>query len=194
MKLNDYTSDKHRIILYIVFKHQVLDKHHIWNIRYCTRQTPDAIICSCQRLRWFGSGQTSSHHLLTSFKKAGFSIDSPIHCLQTKRWKESTFAAKATKNHWKKGPCLLFCGEPPCFCCFVRGEKRPFFIVQVSTVEVMLCLAGVVWCPGLAEAPMPGSLSRGTGQGEGGLHREVVPKEKVLRQSWLQSGLGVKRR
>ena len=30
---------------------------------------------------------------------------------------------------------------------------------------------------------MPGFLSRGTGQGEGGLYREVVPKEKVLRQS-----------
>ena len=30
---------------------------------------------------------------------------------------------------------------------------------------------------------MPGSLSRGTGQGEGGLHRGAVPKEKVLRQS-----------
>ena len=113
----------------------------------------------------------------------------------TKRWKESTFAAKATKNHWEKVlACFFYCREPPCFCCFVCGEKRPFVIVQVSTVKVMSCLAGVVWCPGLAEAPMPGSLSRGTGQGEGGLHREALPEEKVLRQSWLQSGLGVKRR
>ena len=113
----------------------------------------------------------------------------------TKRWNESTFAAKATKNHGKTVlACFSYCGEPACFCCFVCAEKRPFLIVQVSTVEVMLRFAGVVWCPGLAEAPMPGSLSRGTGQGEGGLHREAVPEERVLRQSWLQSGLGVKRR
>ena len=101
--------------------------------------------------------------------------------------KREHFCSQSTKNHWKKVLVCFSCREPPCFCCFVCGEKRPFLIVQVSTVKVMLCLAGVVWCPGLAEAPMPG-------QGEGELHWEAVLEERVLRQSWLQSGLGVKRR
>ena len=63
---------------------------------------------------------------------------------------------KQRKNNWKKVlACSSYCEEPPCFYCFVCGEKRPFLIVQVSTVKVMLCFAGLVWCPGLAEAPMP---------------------------------------
>ena len=84
----------------------------------------------------------------------------------TKRWKESTFAAKATKNHWKKVVgCFFYYREPACFCCFVCGEKRPFLIVQVSTVEVMLCFAGCRLMSGFfsggtdARVPEPGNRS-----------------------------------
>lgn len=68
--------------------------------------------------------------------------------------KESTFAAKAAKNHWKKSPCmfvLLWRTTLLLPCCLWR--KMSFSHWQVSTVEVMLCLAGVVWCPDFAEAP-----------------------------------------
>ena len=46
---------------------------------------------------------------------------------------------------------------------------------------------------------MRGSLSRGTGQGEGGLHREVVPKERgstsIVIAAWIVlKKMGVKRR
>ena len=105
------------------------------------------------------------------------------------------FCSQSNEKPLEKKSLLIFLWRTTLlFAVLFVGKSVPFSLCKFQPWKSCCVLLGVVWCPGFAEAPMPGSLSRGTGQGEGGLHREVVPKEKVLRQSWLQSGLGVKRR
>ena len=164
------------------------------NIRYWINTRRNNLFMSTTEVIWKPS------HFFTSFtnklqESRCFSIDSPIHRLQPRGETRALFLQPKQRKTTRKKSLLVFLAEnQPAFAVLFVGKNVPFSLCKFQPWKSSCVLLGVVWCPGFAEAPMPGSLSRGTGQGEGGLHREVVPKEKVLRQSWLQSGLGVKRR
>ena len=103
----------------------------------------------------------------------------------TKRWKESIFLQPKQRKTIGKKSLLVFLivENHPAFAVLFVGKNVLFSLCKLQPWKSCCVLLGVVWCPGLAEAPMPGSLSRGTGQGEGGLHREALPEEM------FQSGL-----
>ena len=73
----------------------------------------------------------------------------------TKRWNESTLAAKATKNHWKKVLACFSVENHPAFAVLFVGKNVLFSLCKFQPWKSCCVLLGVVWCPGFAEAPMP---------------------------------------